>query len=403
MPEPLAGKRIVLGVTGGIAAYKAADLTSKLVQLGADVHVVLTAGALEFVQPLTYQALTRNMVYTSVFDGWTGDDAGHVTLATNADAVIVAPATANAMARMAHGLVDDMLSAVLLSTQAPIVLAPAMEHHMWHHPATQANLGTLQERGVRMVSPENGRLASGASGDGRLANIERILYAVRCAIGAGGPLSGRKIVITAGGTHEAVDPVRFIGNSSSGTMGIALSLAAADWGADVTLIAGPSVSSLPDGLNLIRVTSALQMRDAVEDAVKDADILVMAAAVADFRPETATDDKVKRQDGQDVWNIRLVKNPDILADVHHDGLIKIGFAAETSDLVRNAQDKLERKGLAMIIANDAAATIGADDSTATVITRGALKPENLPRMSKVALASEIMRRTVDVLTTQGRL
>lgn len=394
MPDPLIGKRIVLGVTGGIAAYKAADLTSKLVQLGADVHVVLTEGALQFIQPMTFQALTRNPVYSGVFDGWTGDDAGHVTLAAQADVVLVAPATANSVAKMAHGFADDMLGAILLATQAPIIVAPAMEHHMLHHPATQANLDIITSRGVRMVAPESGRLASGASGDGRLAAIERIVDAVRETIGSTGPLSGRSIVVTAGGTHEAIDPVRFIGNNSSGTMGVALAVAAADRGAEVTLIAGPTVAQTPPGMNVVRITSALELQEAVETAIDQADALIMAAAVADFRPETAMDRKVKKTDDEDNWTIRLVKNPDILASVQRDKLLKIGFAAETDDLVENAQGKLERKGLAMIIANDAVATIGSPNSAATIITRGGGTPEALPEMSKTALASEIMDRVV---------
>lgn len=398
MPSPLDGKRIVLGVTGGIAAYKAADLTSKLVQLGADVHVVITESATQFVQPFTFQALTRKPVYSGVFDGWNGNDAGHVTLAAQADAVVVAPATANSIAKVAQGLADDMLGAVLLATQAPIILAPAMEHHMFHHPATQANLATLEERGVQIVSPESGHLASGASGDGRLANIERILFAIRCAVGSGGPLAGKKLVITAGGTHEAIDPVRFIGNSSTGTMGIALALAAADFGADVTLIVGPTVANVPGGLKVMRITSALELQAAVEQATSDADVLIMAAAVADFRPETATDEKVKKKDGEDIWNLRLAKNPDILAGIQRDGLLKIGFAAETNDLIQNAQSKLERKGLAMIIANDAMTTIGSPDSTATIITRGKPNPEPLDSMSKPALASIILERVVELLT-----
>lgn len=401
MPEPLAGKRIVLGVTGGIAAYKAADLTSKLVQLGADVYVVLTQSALQFVQPMTFQALTRNPVYSSVFDGWSGDDAGHVTLAATADAVIMAPATANSIAKMAHGLADDMLGAILLATQAPIILAPAMEHHMWHHPATLSNLEKLRARGVMVVEPESGRLASGASGDGRLASIDRILFSTRCAVGLDGPLGGRKIIITAGGTHEAIDPVRFIGNNSSGTMGIALALAAADRGADVTLIVGPTVANPPIGMNVIRITSALDLQAAVEEATADADVLIMAAAVADFRPATVTDQKVKKKDGEDEWNLNLTKNPDILAGIQQDGLVKIGFAAETNDLITNAQGKLDRKGLAMIIANDAVATLGSQDSTATILTRENPNPEQLELMSKADLASVILSRIEALLADRS--
>ncbi len=401
MPEPLAGRRIVLGVTGGIAAYKAADLTSKLVQLGADVHVVLTESALQFVQPMTFQALTRNDVYSGVFDGWSGDYAGHVSLAANADAVIVAPATANSIAKMAHGFADDMLGSVLLATQAPIILAPAMEHHMWHHPATQANLDTLRKHGAVIVQPESGRLASGASGDGRLADVQRIVYATRCAVGRNGPLRGRKVVISAGGTHEAIDPVRFIGNNSSGTMGISLALAAADKGADVTLIVGPAVSNPPVGMTIVKTTSTLDMQQAVEEAVTDADVLIMAAAVADFRPATATDQKLKKKDDQEEMTLTLTKNPDILAGVEREGLVKIGFAAETDDLIANAQGKLERKGLAMIIANDAVATIGSPDSTAVILTRGNPEPEHLEPMSKPALASVITERVIDILENRS--
>ena len=399
MHEPLTGKRIILGVTGGIAAYKAADLTSKLVQLGADVHVVMSDAAREFMQPLTFQALTRNPVHSSVFEGWEGDDAGHVTLAATADVVIIAPATANTIARMAYGLADDMLGAVLLATTAPLLIAPAMEHHMWHHSATQANLATMVERGAHIIEPEAGRLASGAHGDGRLANVDRILVEVRRIIGSGGPLSGNKVVITAGGTHEAIDPVRFIGNGSSGTMGIALALAAIDAGAIVHLILGPTVTIEPAGVSVERVTSALEMHAAVHRAVTDADVLIMAAAVADFRPASAATSKIKKQDGIDVQTIDLVKNPDIIASVNTDGLIKVGFAAETDDLIQNAQTKLASKGLDLMIANDAVATIGSQVSRATIISRGSRPPEQLAEMGKDALASEIIARVATLRDT----
>ena len=401
MPKPLAGKRIVLGVTGGIAAYKAADFTSKLVQLGADVHVLMSKGALEFVRPMTFQALTRNPVFTSVFDGWQGMSAGHVTLAATADLVIVAPATANSLARMVHGNTEDMLEAVLLATEAPILVAPAMEHHMWHHPATQANIDTLCERGVEIISPETGRLASGASGDGRLADLDRLLFAVRRTAGRNGSLSGKKIVITAGGTYEAIDPVRFIGNSSSGTMGIEIAYAALDRGADVRLILGPSVNQPPACFDPVHITSAIELQTAVEHESTDADVLIMAAAVADFRPETASESKVKKKDGEDTWNIPLTKNPDILASINLPGMVKVGFAAETDDLLANAAKKLERKGLAMIIANEAVATIGSSTSTATILTRGQYSPESLPELSKSELASVIVDRISDILSSEG--
>lgn len=365
----LDGAKIVLGVTGGIAAYKAADVTSKLVQAGADVHVVMTDGGTQFVQPMTFEALTRNPVHTSVFDGWEGESAGHVTLARDADVVLVAPATANSIAKMAHGMVDDMLGAVLLATEAPIVVAPAMEHHMWHHPATQENVRLLRDRGVGIVEPESGHLASGASGDGRLASVDRLLAAVRAQLAAGGPLSGRTVVVTAGGTQEAIDPVRYIGNWSSGQMGVALAQAALDQGASVVLIAGPTVRDLPVGVDVVRVESALEMQAAVEQAVPGADILVMAAAVADYRPGTPQDQKMKKQDDVDGVSIDLVKNPDIIAGVDGANILKVGFAAETEQLLENAASKLERKDLEMIVANDAVRTIGSDAVEATLLFR----------------------------------
>ncbi len=401
MPSPLAGKNIVLGVTGGIAAYKAVDLASKLVQLGADVHVAMTAAACQFVQPLSFQAITRNPVHTSVFEGWDGSAAGHVTLAAEADLVLVVPATANSIARMAAGMADDMLSAILLATQAPIVVAPAMEHHMWHHPATQANLETLRLRGVAVILPDSGRLASGATGDGRLSDPAVIIMAVRAALGRFGPLVGRRVVITAGGTHEPIDPVRFIGNGSSGTMGAALAVAAIDAGAEVTLIAGPSMTSIPAGVSTVRVITALEMESAVQAAIVQADALIMAAAVADFRPESIAQHKIKKTPGEDRQTLDLVRNPDIIAGVEHTGLIKIGFAAETQNLLRNAASKLESKGLDMIVANDAVATIGAETSQATLIRRGKDGPEVLPAMAKTALATVIIDRLATMLSAGG--
>lgn len=391
MHKPLSGKRIVLGVSGGIAAYKAADLTSKLIQLGADVHVIMTGGALQFVQPMTFQALTRNPVYTSVFDGWIGDSAGHVTLAATADVVIVAPATASSISRMVMGDASDMLGAVLLATQAPIVIAPAMEHHMWHHAATQANLTVLRERGVTIVPPESGRLASGASGDGRLASPDVLLMAVRAGIGAQGPLAGKRVVVTAGGTHEPIDPVRFIGNGSSGQMGIALARAAVDAGAEVTLILGPTVSATPEGVRCERVTTALQMQVATEHATEHADILIMAAAVADFRPAEYAESKIKKEADVDTQQLTLTRNPDIIAGIRRSGVVKVGFAAETDDLLENARSKLQAKGMSMIVANDAVSTIGASTSRATVITADG-DAVALPELGKDELAAELIDR-----------
>lgn len=386
----LDGAKIVLGVSGGIAAYKAADLTSKLVQAGADVHVLMTEGALRFIQPMTFQALTRNPVYTSVFDGWEGETAGHVTLAAEADAVLVAPATANTIARMAHGRTDDMLGAVLLATQAPVLIAPAMEHHMWHHPATQANLATLVERGVTVVDPESGHLASGASGDGRLAANPRLIGALRQALGRNGVLAGKTLLITAGGTREAIDPVRYVGNRSSGQMGIAIAEAAVDAGARVILVAGPTVGETPACVDLRRVESARDMERAVQGAVSDADVLIMAAAVADFRPAEQHDQKLKKDPSSDEMVIRMTKNPDIIAGVDGGSVVKVGFAAETESLLENASGKLAAKGLDLIVANDAVATIGSDRVRATLLFAGGREPRALLDMDKRGFARELI-------------
>lgn len=389
-PSGFRGANVVLGVTGGIAAYKAADLTSKLVQAGADVQVVMTEGGTRFVQPLTFEALTRNPVYTSVFEGWRGESSGHVSLARDADVVLVAPATANTIAKMAHGRVDDMLGAVLLSTAAPIIMAPAMEHHMWHHPATRQNIKILAARGVHVVEPEHGHLASGASGDGRLASLDRLLGAIRLRLGAGGPLAGRSVVVTAGGTREAIDPVRYLGNRSSGQMGIALAEAAMDAGARVKLIAGHTVGQVPSAVEVCRVESARDMQAAVEAAVPGADVLIMAAAVADFRPREQYQQKLKKRDGQDELTLELVRNADIIAGVDGSSIVKVGFAAETEGLLENAARKLEVKDLAMIVANDAAATIGSDRVQATLLFRDGRDPVRLAALPK----SEAARRIV---------
>lgn len=396
----LAGASIILGVTGGIAAYKAVELASTLVQSGSQVRVVMTAGALEFVQPLTFSGITHQSVLSGVFDGWTDGGTGHVELAREADLLMIAPATANTIARLAQGLVDDMLSAVALATTAPIVVAPAMEHHMWLHPATRANLAVLRERGVQVVEPVTGHLASGAIGHGRLAPLPALLHGIRQAMGSGGPLAGRKVVITAGGTREAIDPVRYVGNRSSGQMGIALADAALDLGAEVHLIVTNSVdrSNLTGHVEVVE--SALDLERAVQSAVTDADVLIMAAAVADFRPATFADQKIKKQPGQETLSIDLVRNPDIIAGIQGVHLLKVGFAAETNDLLANAQHKLQTKGLDMIVANEAVATIGSSRSQATIITRQA-EPQSLPEATKEVVAREILANIVRLL--EGRV
>jgi phosphopantothenoylcysteine decarboxylase/phosphopantothenate--cysteine ligase len=387
--SPLQGKQIVLAVAGGIAAYKAAALASLLVQHGAVVDVIMTEGAKAFIQPLTFTALTHRPVHTDVFAGWDEHASGHVTLAANADLLLVAPATAAALARLALGLADDLLGLVALATTAPILVAPAMEHHMWQHPATRQHVGTLQSRGVTVVPPETGRLASGAQGEGRLAAPETILQAVMTLLESTDALVGRHIVVTAGGTREPIDPVRYIGNRSSGQMGYAIAMAAAQAGANVTLISGPVTLPPPAGITLVPVQTAREMEAAVHDAIPAADALVMAAAVSDYRVAHASDHKIKKEAGSSTIDLHLVQNPDILAGVNQPGLLKIGFAAETDDLLANAARKLSSKGLAMLVANDAVETIGAADSQAWLLFPGG-RIEELPRMRKDQVARNIV-------------
>jgi phosphopantothenoylcysteine decarboxylase/phosphopantothenate--cysteine ligase len=389
------GKTVVLGVTGGIAAYKAAAVASLLVQAGAQVEVVLTEGAQRFIQPLTFSAITHSAVHTDPFATWHGDFSGHVSLADRADLLIVAPATAATIARLALGLVEDLIGLIALSTQAPLLLAPAMEDGMFRHPATQHHVQVLAHRGATIVGPETGRLASGATGMGRMAEPADIVARAQHLLRRSSLLTETRVVVTAGGTREPLDPVRYLGNRSSGRMGYAIAEAAVAAGADVTLITGPTSVPAPAQAHVVPVETALEMLAAVENATRDADILVMAAAVADFRPETTHPGKIKKERGQDHLDVRLVRNPDILAAIDQPGLIKIGFAAETENLLANAAAKLNAKHLAMIVANDAAATIGADHSTATfLIADGTVR--ELPRLSKQALAVEIIRAAAEL-------
>jgi phosphopantothenoylcysteine decarboxylase/phosphopantothenate--cysteine ligase len=289
---------------------------------------------------------------------------------------------------------------IALSTRAPLLLAPAMEDRMFRHPATQSHLETLAAHGAIVVGPERGRLASGAVGEGRMAEPATIVRRVEMALSPDGPLTGARVVVTAGGTREPLDPVRYIGNRSSGLMGYAIAAAAAEAGAAVTLISGPTSLEAPDGVAAVFVETAADMQEAVELAVSHADILIMAAAVGDFRPEFTSSRKIKKETGQDTLELRLVRNPDILSSIDRPGLVKIGFAAETEDLLENAARKLQAKRLAMIVANDAESTIGADDSAATILTAdGAVRP--LPRMPKEALAAEIIRAAATLLPQTG--
>ena len=389
MPRILQQKRVVLGVSGGIAAYKMVEVARDLTQAGALVDVMLTQAALEFVTPLPFQILTRRRVHTTVFEPWTEVEQGHISIGEQADVLVIAPATANVIAKLAHGLVDDMLSATVLASNAPLVLAPAMDHQMYRNPATQENLQTLERRGARIVGPDQGYLASGAFGTGRLVPPERLLAAIRVTLGASGSLAGKRVVVTAGPTLEAIDPIRFLSNRSSGRMGYALAEAAIDAGAVVTLITGPVALSAPPEATVIPVESVAQMLTAVRAATEDADILVMSAAVADFRPVQVADHKIKK-DAAD-RQLQLIRTADILAEIDRPGLVRVGFAAETTDLLEHAWGKLLAKRLDLLVANDAVGTIGSETSRAYLLRPGH-QPEALPLMSKEELAEVIIDR-----------
>jgi phosphopantothenoylcysteine decarboxylase/phosphopantothenate--cysteine ligase len=404
----LRGKRIVLGVCGGIAAYKAADLTSKLQQAGALVDVILTERAGEFVRPLTFSSLSHRRVYASLWEPTGEAAARHIELGTSADLLLVAPATANTIARLAHGLADDMLSAVALACPAPLVLAPAMESHMYLHPATQSNLQLLRERGATIIPPEEGHLASGEVGIGRFPETAVILAEIGRVLGRrGGDLAGKRVVVTAGGTQEPIDPVRFVGNRSSGRMGFALAEEARDRGAEITLIAGSVAAPLPHGMATIRqVGTALELREAVREAVRDADVLVMAAAVADYRPESPAAEKIKKgsaaEHADGSLTLRLVRNPDILAELAEfgdGGAVRVGFAAETTDVAAHASDKLQRKHLALLVANDVGKPGSGFGTTTNEVTLyhadGRIEP--LPLLPKAEVAAAVWDRIVPLI------
>ena len=400
--NPLLNKRIVLGVTGSIASYKAADLASKLTQSGAQVDAILTAGATRFVTPLVFQSVSGRRAYTDA-DLW-GDQAHvlHIGLAHHADLLLIAPATANTLAKLAHGVSDNLLCVTALAATCPLLVAPAMDGGMFSHPATQANIALLSARGVQFCGPEEGHLASGLSAKGRMSEPLTLLGRARYLLARGGPLQGHKVVVTAGGTREAVDPVRFLTNRSSGKQGLALAQAALDAGADVTLITTSDLPA-PVGVRRIDVESAQQMLDAVLANVSDAQLLFMAAAVADFRPAQVADQKIKKRSG--IPTLALAANPDILATVAQQRQnfpalrVVVGFAAETQNLLDNAAAKLQSKGLSMIVANDVSA---ADAGFAVETNRVTLlyasgQRKTLPLLSKTAVAEQVVLRAMRLL------
>ncbi|MFQ6020232.1 MAG: bifunctional phosphopantothenoylcysteine decarboxylase/phosphopantothenate--cysteine ligase CoaBC, partial [Dehalococcoidia bacterium] len=336
----LTDRHVVLAVCGSIAAYKAADLASKLTQAGALVDVVMTESATRFLSPLTFQGVTGRQVHLDMFAGGPGSAEAHVELGRQAEAVVVAPASATTIARIALGLAEDMVSLTAMATKAPIIICPAMDTNMYENAATQANLARLKQRGALLVGPEEGRLASGRVGPGRLVDTETILGAVRYALGRTGDLVGKKVVVSAGGTQEPIDPARFVGNYSSGKMGYAVAEAARDRGAQVVLVAAATALPQPYGVETIAVRRAVDMGEAIVAKCADADVVVMAAAVADYQPAKVERRKIKRR--QEGLVVELVPTPDILAEVGKgDRLVKVGFAAESEDLSANARRKLQ--------------------------------------------------------------
>jgi phosphopantothenoylcysteine decarboxylase/phosphopantothenate--cysteine ligase len=389
--------RVTVGVSGGIAAYKAAELVRALQRQSVEVHVVMTAAAQKFVQPLTFAALTGHKVITSLWEDWGEEDAAeqhgidHIAEAQWADALVVAPATANILAKFAHGLADDFLSTMFLATTAPVLVAPAMNVNMWNHPAMQANLEILRQRGVAIVDPGTGDLACGMVGAGRMAEPEAIAEAVLKTLGRRHDLRGEVVLVTAGGTREALDPVRFIGNRSSGKMGFALAEAARCRGAKVILVSGPSALHAPPHCELVRITTADEMRNAVLDRMTEATLVIKAAAVADYRPVVVSAQKLKRTGPM---TVELAPTEDILAEVvrrRRPGQLIVGFAAETENRMENGRAKLLAKGADAILVNDIAGEgvgIDADTNAATFLTR--TTSVELPEMPKRQLADRIL-------------
>jgi len=392
--QPLQGKRIVLGVAGGIAAYKAAALTSKLTQAGAEVHVILTANALQFVQPATFQALSHQPVHVDTFAEPDPRVIAHIDLADRADLVLIAPATANLIGKMANGIADDMLTTTVLATKAPVWVAPAMNVNMYAHPAVQANMRRLAEYGYQFIEPGEGLLACGWIGKGRLAEPEEIVDVVTryFSTPARQDLKGKRVLVTAGPTREKIDPVRYISNHSSGKMGYAIAEAARDRGAEVVLVSGPTALPRPVGVTFIPVESVQEMFDAVMQHLPQSDIVIKAAAVSDYRPRTVHTHKMKKKDGE--LTLELEKAPDILQTIgqRKTAQFVVGFAAETQDVLEHAKGKLERKNLDMVVANDVlqeGAGMGSDTNIVTLLTRDGEKLA-LEKLSKRQVADKIL-------------
>ena len=403
MANPFEGKRIMLGVTGSIAAYKAADLASKLTQQGSIVTTLLTNSALEFVTPLTFQSVTGQKAFVDA-DLWGGEGhIVHVQIGHSTDLMVIAPASANTIAKLAHGIADNLLTITALAATCPLVIAPAMDAGMFSHPATQDNIRILKERGAQIIGPDEGHLASGLEGPGRMTQPQEIVDEIRWVLSKNGPLSGKKIVVTAGGTREAIDPVRFISNRSSGKQGYAVAQAALDLGSEVTLITAPGSLTAPKGCQVISVESAEEMYKVVMNEILSADALIMSAAVADFRPAKFSSEKIKKEKG--LKAISLEPTKDILSEVakfkkdNRTDLKVVGFAAESGDLKTNAARKMTKKAMDMIVANDITepqAGFNVDTNKVLLLFSDG-SSEQLPLMQKSEVAEKILKYLVSWL------
>jgi len=396
----LDNKRIVLGVTGSIACYKSIDLASKLTQAGAEVDVILTRSAQEFISALTFRSLTHRRVITDLFDEESEDPVEHIALAKKADILVVAPATANVIAKMKYGFADDALTATILATNSPILVAPAMESNMWQNDATQENIATLIKRGIKFIGPAEGHLASGGSGQGRLESIDTIMNGISNILEQTTDLKEKHIIISAGGTQEPIDAVRVITNRSSGKQGYALASAAVSRGARVTLITAPTSLPDPPGAKVVHINTAREMLKGVTAAIKDAgDALIMAAAVADWESDKQSKVKLKKIAGENTMSLSLKQTPDILKAVSTEKIIKIGFAAETENLINNATEKLNEKDLDIIIANDVSSTdsgFSVDNNRVVILDKKGTQTE-LPLLTKLEVADHIMDRLSELL------
>jgi len=397
--KALEGKQIVLGVTGGIAAYKACDLCSRLRKAGAQVHVIMTKNACQFVAPLTFETLSNHPVVTDTFQRPETWEVEHVALAKRADLFVIAPATANIMAKMAHGIADDMLSTTVLATKAPVLMAPAMNTGMWENIATQENAAVLKKRGVHFVGPDGGYLACGDTGAGRMSEPTAIFEAIEKILCPRRDMEGLSVIVTAGPTQEKLDPVRYITNRSSGKMGYAIARAAADRGAKVFLISGPVHLPVPENVECISILSTNDLLDAMLQRCSDADVIIQAAAPADFTPEHAAEEKIKKH-GDGRLSVTFCQTPDVAAAVGErkkEGQILVGFAAETNQVIANAKVKLQKKNLDMIVANDVTAPGAGFDVDTNIVTF--ITPdgqETLPCMPKAQVADELLNRVMKI-------